>query len=119
MEPLEPESGVIDRLRSDRSVRVAMGVAGVVGVGLAMRTVASRWHDAAALDLDLRPGALVAALAAVVAANTLLSGSWAWLLARLGHRLPTDRAFQIWWTGQLGTYLPTGLGSVPARVVLA
>lgn len=122
MEPLEPESGapgLLDRIRGDRTVRVVMAVGGVIAVVLAVRSVVSRWNDASALELDLSGGAVAAALLAVVAANTVLAGSWAWLLGRLGHGLAPVRAFQVWWTGQLGTYLPTGLGSVPARVVLA
>jgi uncharacterized membrane protein YbhN (UPF0104 family) len=114
-----PPPNALDRLRNDRVVRGVMAIVGIVAIVLAIRTIASRWNDAAELDLDLRPGPVAVAAACVVVANTILAGSWAWLLARLGNALAPTRALQIWWTGQLGTYLPTGLGSVPARVLLA
>src|SRR5689334_6721965 len=101
--------GTIDRLRNHPAVRVGMLVVGVAAVVLCVRSVASRWNDAASFDLDLTPAPVLGAVVCVIAANTVLALSWGWLLKRLGHGLGVRRTMQVWWTGQLGTYLPTGL----------
>ncbi|MGH9166201.1 MAG: hypothetical protein ACRDZW_11945, partial [Acidimicrobiales bacterium] len=87
-------------------------------LALCLAAVARRWDEVAALDLRWSPGPAAVALGSVVAANLVLAWSWGWMVRRLGGHLPWAVAMRVWWTGQLGRYLPTGLGSLPARVVL-
>lgn len=101
-----------------RLVRLAAGAAGLAAVALAVRAIAGQWGRASRLELRWAPGPVAGAAAAVVAADLLMSGAWWWLALRGGAAGSWRRGMRIWWTGQLGRYLPTGLGSVPARVVV-
>lgn len=99
-------------------VRAAGGVLAGAAVLLCALAVARQWDEVRSLDLRWSPGPAAGAVAAVVVANLTLAWAWGWLVRRLGADLPWGPAMRVWWTGQLGRYLPTGLGSVPARVVL-
>lgn len=101
-----------------RLVRAAAGVLAVVTVALCLRAVARQWGEARDLDLRWSPGPVVAGVAATAAANLLLAWGWGWLVRHLGGALSWRGAMGVFWTGQLGRFLPTGLGSIPARVVL-
>ena len=52
-------------------------------------------------------------------AGLVLASSWTGLVRALGAPLGWRTGARIWWVGTLGRYVPTGLGSLPARVALA
>jgi hypothetical protein len=99
--------------------RWTAAVLAVLAVALLLVSLRRQWEDVRALELQWSPAALAVAAAAVAVSHFLLSYSWGWLVRRLGEPLSWQPAMRIFWTGQLGRYLPTGLGAVPARVVLA
>lgn len=98
--------------------RALIGAVAAVAIVLCIGAVASSWNDARDLDLDWRPGPVAGAVAAAIGANLIIALAWITLVRDLGGRLPIGRGMSIWWSGQLGAYLPTGLGSVPARLLL-
>jgi uncharacterized membrane protein YbhN (UPF0104 family) len=97
---------------------VTAGLAGAAAVALAVRAIAAEWDRAGRLQVRWGTGPVAAAVVAVVVADLAMSGSWWWLTRRSGAAGSWRRGMRIWWAGQLGRYLPTGLGSVPARVVV-
>jgi glycosyltransferase involved in cell wall biosynthesis len=101
-----------------RLARAAGAVLGGAAVLLCALAVVRQWDEVRALDLRWSPAPAAGAVAAVVVANLTMAWAWGWLVRRLGGGLSWRPAMRVWWTGQLGRYLPTGLGSVPARVVL-
>lgn len=101
-----------------RLARAAAGAAGLVAVALAVRAIARQWGEASRLALRWAPGPVAGAAAAVLVADVLMSGAWWWLVRRGGAAGSWRRGLRVWWAGQLGRYLPTGLGSFPARVVV-
>lgn len=78
-----------------------------------------QWGEVGRLDVEWRPAPALLAAAAVALAHLLLSGAWVWLVRALGGALGYGAGLRVFWAGQLGRYLPTGLGAVPARVALA
>lgn len=99
-------------------LRVVVGLGAAVAIALCVRAVAVSWDDARSLDLAWSVAPVAGAAAAAVTANCVIAAAWVSLVRALGGRLPWSRGAGIWWSGQLGAYLPTGLGSVPARLVL-
>ena len=100
-------------------VRWTAGVLAVVAVVLAGRSLADALADARALDLEWSAGPVLRALAAALGAGLLLSLSWVGLVRTRDPAVGWRAGIGVWWLGQLGRYLPTGLGSLPARVGLA
>lgn len=101
-----------------RLVRVAAGAAGLAAAVLAVRAVVAQWGEASRLQLRWAAGPVAAAAVGVLGADLVMSGAWWWLARRGGAVGSWRRGLRIWWTGQLGRYLPTGLGSLPARVMV-
>lgn len=99
-----------------RALSVAFVLVSGILFYLALR---DQWGEARTLSLSWSAGPVAVAIGAVAVAHLLLSGSWVWLLKRLGGAISWAAGLRVFWTGQLGRYLPTGLGAVPARVALA
>lgn len=78
-----------------------------------------QWGEVRSLELSWDAGSVVVAALCVGGAHLVLSASWVWLVRRLGAAIGWAVGLRVFWTGQLGRYLPTGLGAVPARVALA
>lgn len=114
----ERAAAVVRPALGPRLLRAGAGAAGVLAVALAVRVIAAEWGRAGRLELRWASGPVALAIAAVVAADLLMAGAWWWLVRRGGDEVSWRRGMRIWWGGQLGRYLPTGLGSLPARVVI-
>ncbi|MGQ0616019.1 MAG: hypothetical protein ACT4PW_03360 [Acidimicrobiia bacterium] len=92
----------------------------VVAVAVAFVNVVVR--NAGELDdvrLQLRAGWLVLAAPVAVAAGPLLPLAWRQVVQATGHPLALRRAVRIWYLGQTGRYLPTGLIAFASRAALA
>jgi glycosyltransferase involved in cell wall biosynthesis/uncharacterized membrane protein YbhN (UPF0104 family) len=101
-----------------RLFRIGAGLFAVVAVAACVLSIRSQWHKARGLEISWSTGMFLGAVVAVAVANLVMAWAWGSLVRRLGGRLGWRAAMRVWWAGQLGRYLPTGLGSVPARVVL-
>ncbi len=89
----------------------------VAGVVLCLLSLRRQWDEVRPLELAWSPWWLALAVAAAAGADVLAALGWS-LAVRLadgGTSLRT--ALQVWWTGQLARFVPTGLGSLPGRTV--
>ena len=100
-------------------VRWTAGLLALVALVLAGRSLADALADARSLHLDWSAGPVLRSLAAAIGAGLVLSLSWVGLVRTRDPAVGWRSGVGIWWLGQLGRYLPTGLGSLPARVGLA
>jgi glycosyltransferase involved in cell wall biosynthesis len=90
----------------------------LLAVAFCVATLAQQWDDARRLDFSWRPVPLAGAAFCIVVANLVMAWLWGWLVRRMGGSLTWRTGMRIWWTGQLARYLPTGLGALPARLVV-
>jgi uncharacterized membrane protein YbhN (UPF0104 family) len=99
---------------------LACGVA-AAAAGFAVHTLARDWHDVRARSVHWTPGWLAVSVFAAAASQLVMAVAWANLVRALAGRTPTlprSAGVRLWFAGQLGRFLPTGLGSLPARIAV-
>jgi uncharacterized membrane protein YbhN (UPF0104 family) len=101
-----------------RLVRRLAAAAAVAGLAFCILSIWRQWHDARALQLHWSPGWLIGATLAAAVANGLMAAGWAQLVRAGGGQVSWPEALRVWWAGQLARFVPTGLGSVPGRLVV-
>ncbi|MFB9799962.1 lysylphosphatidylglycerol synthase domain-containing protein, partial [Streptomonospora salina] len=107
---------MLNRLRSNRWVRLAVVVVVLACAGFALY---SRWEEAREALAALSPWAVAASLPAALAALGAQMLAWRAILAGLGSRLPVGTAARVMFLGQLGKYLPGSVWAFVAQVELA
>src|SRR5579884_553988 len=96
-----------------------VGIVALVGAAGSLAWVlVDRWQQAGAVHLRWGWGWVAGAAACGVAADLVMSGAWTVLMERSGDRSGWRTRTRVFWVGQLARFLPTGLGSLPARVVV-
>jgi uncharacterized membrane protein YbhN (UPF0104 family) len=88
----------------------------VLGIALAAVTAAGDLPD---VDWRFRPGAIAVAIGAMAAANLATAEIWRRILRALGPELTAPRARAIWFTSNLGRYVPTSLLLPVLRTAMA
>ncbi|MCL8024958.1 hypothetical protein [Nocardioides bruguierae] len=102
------------RLRVAVRVLFVLAVLACAGVGLR-----GRWGDFVAALTGVRPLDLAGAAACVLVGLWLTAGTWLRLLRGFGHRLPPYEGPRVFFTGQLGKYIPGAVWSLGAHADLA
>lgn len=100
-----------------RLLRRGAALLAVAGVVLCLVSLRRQWDDVRPLELDWSPGWLALAVLAAAAADGLAALGWACAVRLAGAAIGLRTALQVWWTGQLARFVPTGLGSLPGRTV--
>jgi uncharacterized membrane protein YbhN (UPF0104 family) len=90
----------------------------VLGVSLALISLAGQWAELRTGAAQLSVGYLTAAAAAVGASLVLSLLSWRATLAGLGADVPLGRSARIYFVGQLGKYVPGSVWPVLAQMEL-
>jgi uncharacterized membrane protein YbhN (UPF0104 family) len=96
-------------------------LAGVLLVGLAVRSILLNWQSvrAQAVDWHLSPIWLAAAVAVVFLAYGILIEAWRRVVLSLGQRLGFSSAARIWFLASLGKYIPGKVWSIAGAAILA
>jgi uncharacterized membrane protein YbhN (UPF0104 family) len=114
----EPATPLAPAPRAAALRRAGLLLLVVLGVGLALLTLAGEWEQLRAGASRLSPGYLGAAALAVGASLLLSLLSWRATLAGLGTELPLRPAARIYFIGQLGKYVPGSVWPVLAQMEL-
>lgn len=91
---------------------------GLVAVGFAVRTLAHDWRDVRARPVRWTPTWLAVSVVAAAASQLAMAAAWADLVIAVTPVISRTTAVRLWFAGQLGRFLPTGLGSLPARIAV-
>jgi uncharacterized membrane protein YbhN (UPF0104 family) len=91
---------------------------GLVALGFAVHTLAHDWHDVRARPVRWTPTWLALSVVAAAASQLAMAAAWADLVIAVTPVVSRTTALRLWFAGQLGRFLPTGLGSLPARVAV-
>ncbi len=97
-------------------VRIAFAV---LAVSLAGWALAREWTEVRSALAQMRPGLLIAAVAATLANSALTGVLWRTLLADLGSVLPLRVAARVFFVGQMGKYVPGSVWPVVMQAELA
>jgi hypothetical protein len=89
-----------------RGLYAGIGVVVLLGVALAIAGAVGKFPE---IELELRPGWIAAAIAAMAAYLVLAAEIWRRLMGALGSRLSPLTANSIWFSSALGRYVPTSL----------
>jgi uncharacterized membrane protein YbhN (UPF0104 family) len=93
---------------------IAQIVFGVAALALLIWAIASRWADVAAALTSMQPGWVVAAAVLILAGLYVNMLSWRAIVAALGVRLSPRQAASVFFTSQLGKYIPGGVWPIVA-----
>jgi glycosyltransferase 2 family protein len=101
--------------------RVLQFVAGVLLVGLAVRSIAINWHTLRSqpIDWQLSAGWIAASVLVVFTAYAVLIEAWRRVVLSMGERLAFGTAARIWFLASLGKYVPGKVWAVAGAAVLA
>jgi glycosyltransferase involved in cell wall biosynthesis len=100
-------------------VRWGAALFAAIIVVVCTRSIIRAFRNAQSLDLVWKPGPLALSAAGALVAGLVLSGAWVALVRADDSSVPWRAGVRVWWLGQFGRYLPTGLGSLPMRLALA
>ena len=92
---------------------------GVAGLAFVVARVARDRDEIADALADARPGGLLIAFVAGLAAMTLLGANWLVILRDGGVRAPWRRGLAWFFVGQLGKYVPGGIWPIVGQSELA
>jgi hypothetical protein len=101
--------------------RVVQFGAGVLLVGLAVRSIVVNWHElrSQTIDWQLSAGWIAFSVLVVFAAYAVLIEAWRRVVLSMGERLAFDTAARIWFLASLGKYVPGKVWAVAGAAVLA
>jgi glycosyltransferase 2 family protein len=99
-------------------VRLIAAVCTVIALVFAVRSLHTEWNAATASQVVWTPLWLPVVVIAALLAHLLMAGGWALLIIRSVPSIKPWTAIRLWFAGQLGRFLPTGLGSTPARIAV-
>ncbi|HEU5303901.1 MAG TPA: lysylphosphatidylglycerol synthase domain-containing protein [Gemmatimonadales bacterium] len=101
--------------------RALQFAAGVVLVGLAIRSVALNWQSLRAQPVtwQFSPAWIMASVLAVFASYAVLIEAWRRVVLSMGERLTVLTAARIWFLASLGKYVPGKVWAVAGAAVLA
>jgi glycosyltransferase 2 family protein len=96
-------------------------LAGVVLVGLAVRSIVLNWQSVRAQPVEwhLSPLWLAASVAVVFLGYAVLIEAWRRVVLSLGERLDFGSAARIWFLASLGKYIPGKVWSIAGAAILA
>jgi uncharacterized membrane protein YbhN (UPF0104 family) len=95
--------------------------AGILLVGLAVRSIAANWQSLKAQPIDwkLSPSWLLLSVLVVFAGYLALIEAWRRVVLSMGERLPFWSAARIWFLASLGKYVPGKVWAIAGAAVLA
>lgn len=101
--------------------RVLQFIAGVLLVGLAVRSITVNWHELRSQPIhwQLSTGWIVASVLVVFGAYAILIEAWRRVVLSMGERLEFGPAARIWFLASLGKYVPGKVWAVAGAAVLA
>lgn len=114
-----PAGAVTARRRRPAWLRYLRSALLVAGLALAVVAIIGYAHRLRADLQRLSPWLVLAAFAAVVAANLSTLQTWRHLLGAMGSHLPQRAARRIFFTSQIGKYLPGSVWPYVAQVEMA
>ncbi len=96
-------------------------VAGVLLVGLAVRSIAVNWQSLRAqpIEWQFSTGWLAASVLVVFASYAVLIEAWRRVVLSMGEMLAFSTAARIWFLASLGKYVPGKVWAVAGAAVLA
>lgn len=106
----------LDRRRLVHVAGVAIGVAGLVFIGVRIHR---DWHEITDTLHDARVPWLLVAVACGLGAMAAIGANWLALVDQGGARASRRRGFAWFFTGQLGKYVPGGIWPVVGQAELA
>jgi hypothetical protein len=107
---------------AQRSIwRALQVIAGVVLVGLAVRSIVLNWRNLQSQPIEWRisAGWIAASVIVVFAAYGVLIEAWRRVVLSMGERLAFPQATRIWFLASLGKYVPGKVWAVAGAAVLA
>lgn len=101
--------------------RILQFGAGVLLVGLAVRTIVVNWQSLRAqpIEWSMSPAWIAASVLVVFAAYAVLIEAWRRVVLSMGERLAFFPAARIWFLASLGKYVPGKVWAVAGAAVLA
>lgn len=101
--------------------RVLQWIAGVVVIGLAIRSLARNWSELReqTVALEFRPVHLAASLVLVWVVYAMLIAAWRQMLTGWGQRLSPWSAARIWTVSNLGKYVPGKVWALAGMAFMA
>lgn len=93
-------------------------VFGVLALGFLVWAIASRWEQVVEAVQELSPLGVAGAAALIIAGLYVNMLSWRAVVAALGVRLTASEAATVFFTAQLGKYLPGGVWPIVASARL-
>jgi glycosyltransferase 2 family protein len=109
------------RSRAATAWRVAQWTAGVVVIGLALRSLVRNWSElrGQTIALEFRPLHLIASLLLVWLIYAMLIAAWRQMLGGWGQRLDVLSAARIWTVSNLGKYVPGKVWALAGMTFMA
>jgi glycosyltransferase 2 family protein len=101
--------------------RVLQLLAGVLLVGLALRSIVLNWQSVRAqpVEWQVSPLWLLASVGVVFIGYGILIEAWRRVVLSLGERLNFGSAARIWFLASLGKYIPGKVWSIAGAAILA